>query len=277
MTTKKRVNKNLHHLTINEKSLEFYREIIKYLTSLSGFQYILVTEHIGEDKGKHYHIFVQYLYSTSLSYKKLNGAHDEYCYSSAQQNIQYLKCEDDKHKKQNITYKLIYEEGTPKLKGGYTVKDLLNANSQEIPAIYYNIQKSIRNDHQTFTKKTIRKEIKVYYIQGPPDIGKTNAALDMLSDDDEFDMVKFDGQFWHGISKKSKIAIYDDWRDSHMKPSEFINFIDYNKHLLNVKNGTRINNYELIIITSVLKLSEIYYNSSEPRKQWEKRIIINFT
>ena len=49
----------------------------------------------------------------------------------------------------------------------------------------------------------------------------------------------------------SPIALYDDFRDSHMKPSEFINFIDYNVHGLNIKNGEIQNNYKYIIITSV--------------------------
>lgn len=63
-------------------------------------------------------------------------------------------------------------------------------------------------------------------------------------------MVKFENGFWNGIGN-SKCCIYDDFRDSHMKPSEFINFIDYNKHQLNVKGSYKLNNYEFIIITSV--------------------------
>ncbi len=59
-----------------------------------------------------------------------------------------------------------------------------------------------------------------------------------------------------------------------MKPVEFINFIDYNKQLMNTKGGNKRNNYELIIITSVQKLEDIYKNIiyPEPRKQWERRV-----
>lgn len=58
-----------------------------------------------------------------------------------------------------------------------------------------------------------------------------------------------------------------------MKPSEFINFIDYNKHQLNVKGSYKLNNYEFIIITSVQSPEEIYKNiEGEPRTQWLRRM-----
>lgn len=68
---------------------------------------------------------------------------------------------------------------------------------------------------------------------------------------EEFEEVKFNGQFWMGVSEGTGCAVYDDFRASHMKPSEFINFIDYNVHNLNVKGGQIKNKYNLIIITSV--------------------------
>ena len=55
----------------------------------------------------------------------------------------------------------------------------------------------------------------------------------------------------------------------------FIKFIDYNKHPLNIKGGSIINNYELIIITSVQNPELIYMNvGDEPRKQWLRRMEI---
>lgn len=86
-------------------------------------------------------------------------------------------------------------------------------------------------------------------------------------------LVKFDGNFWHGVNSNGQIAVYDDFRDSHMKASEFINFIDYNIQLMNIKGGTVKNNYKLIIITSIQPLETIYRNMcGEPRKQWERRV-----
>ena len=88
-----------------------------------------------------------------------------------------------------------------------------------------------------------------------------------------FNEVKYDGNFWHGVTEDCDIALYDDWRDSHMKPAEFINFIDYNRHIMNVKGGSVRNNYKEIYITSVQPPEEIYKNiNGEPRKQWERRM-----
>ena len=91
-------------------------------------------------------------------------------------------------------------------------------------------------------------------------------------------MIKHEGDFWNGTGS-AKIAIYDEFRDSSMKPSEFINFIDYNVHTLNIKGGSIINRYELIIITSVQNPKYIYSNvGDEPRKQWLRRMeVIDMT
>lgn len=54
---------------------------------------------------------------------------------------------------------------------------------------------------------------------------------------DEFEEVKYSNGFWNGVSDGNGCAVYDDFRDSHISASEFINFIDYNVHNLNVKGG----------------------------------------
>lgn len=274
----KKYNKKCFHLTINEESLENFDKILSYLTGLSGFIYILVVEHLGQGN-KHYHVYVQYENQKKLSVKKLYGSHIEICYSSAQKNISYLKCEDEKHKGLGVTYKLIYEEGTPRMKGGfYTVGELRECNDiNQVPTQYYNIYKKIKEDEEKdMDVEDLYKEMEVYWIQGESGIGKTNKAKELIKEkrnNYEYKMneVKYENGFWLGIGN-AKIALYDDFRDSHMKPSEFINFIDYNKHYMNIKGGSKLNKYQLIIITSVQKLENIYLNvSSEPRKQWERK------
>ena len=62
-------------------------------------------------------------------------------------------------------------------------------------------------------------------------------------------------------------------QNAWLTESEFINFIDYNRHRMNIKGSSCMNDYKLIIITSVQKLNEIYSNcNGEPRKQWERRV-----
>lgn len=124
-----------------------------------------------------------------------------------------------------------------------------------------------------------KKDVKVYWIWGPSGIGKTEKAKQIVRENKEVygtkvNIVKYENSFWSGIGT-AEIAIYDDFRDSHMKPSEFINFIDYNTHDLNVKGGHERNNYKLIIITSVQNPQVIYANvDGEPRKQWLRRMEI---
>ena len=276
-------------LTVNEKSLEKINDIIEYLTGLSRFQYILVTKHIGSDND-HDHIFVQYQDIVRLTFSKLHGSHLEVCRGSAQKNIEYCKAEDRKHKKQNVTAEIVYEDGEPIIKGGLkSFKDVVAVeNPEDIDdARLINVWKTCKGIQDlNITVDDLEKEVKVFYIQGPSGIGKTNHAKAIIRaysknfENKQIAMIKHYNNFWIGASR-CDIAFYDDFRDSQMKPSEFINFIDYNKHIMNTKNGFILNNYKLIVITSVQKLEDLYSNMSdkqksngyeEPNKQWLRRI-----
>lgn len=121
------------------------------------------------------------------------------------------------------------------------------------------------------------KKVEVVYIQGESGVGKTEMAKQLVREKADtygrkINVVKYENNFWSGIGN-ADVAIYDDFRDSHMKPSEFINFVDYNTHRMNIKGSCKINKFKYIIITSVMKLEEIYRNvTGEPRAQWMRRI-----
>lgn len=275
-------NKNFL-LTINEAALEFYEDIKEYVTSRNGFEYMLCCEHVGQEN-KHYHMFIQYNKTTYLSYYKLHGAHLDKCLGSAQQNIKYCKAEDDKHIRLGIHAIMIDEIGTPRLKGGdWSVKAIREMDSpDELPAIHYNTWKKIKRDSTKVRAKDFRKEVKVYWIQGPSGIGKTNKAIDIATEFEDIhdcgtDFIKFVNGFYLGTTPNARVAIYDDFRDSHMSASEFINLIDYNKHWMNIKGDSILNNYNVIIFTSIQKFNRIFRNvDDEPRAQWERRVqVIN--
>lgn len=129
--------------------------------------------------------------------------------------------------------------------------------------------------------KDWNKKITVYYIQGPSGSGKStwieNFIQTLPEEYHEVNLIKHVNNFWLGIGN-AKVAIYDDFRDSHMKASEFINFIDYRRHKLNCKNRDHVtNNYEYIFISSVQNITDIYANmniiDNEPSKQWIRRCI----
>ena len=159
-----------------------------------------------------------------------------------------------------------------------TVKELKDCKEpDELDWKQYNTYMKI-HENDEMDVDDMFKEIIVYYISGPSGVGKTQRAKQIIRENSDkygtkVSIVKYENNFWHGVGSNRNIAIYDDFRDSHMKPSEFINFIDYNKHYMNVKGGNCINDYKLIIITSVQPLDYIYLNvADEPRKQWMRRI-----
>ena len=122
------------------------------------------------------------------------------------------------------------------------------------------------------------KKVKVYYIFGPSGIGKSTRAHELIGDN-EFDEVSYENGFYIGATDDCKCCVFDDFRDSRMKPDEFIRFIDYRRHTMNVKGGQIMNNYELIIITSIKPIDELYRNvRDEQREQWMRRIeVIDLT
>lgn len=124
------------------------------------------------------------------------------------------------------------------------------------------------------------KDIKVTFITGDSGAGKSTLAKTILKQEGfkKAHIIKFEQTFYHGVGNGYGAAIYDDFRDSHMKPSEFINLIDYNRHYMNIKGGSILNNYNRIIITSVQNPNDLYsgINDDEPRKQWLRRMeVIN--
>ena len=184
--------------------------------------------------------------------------------------IQYVKGEikDERKAKHDI-----HEYGIAPLDNGkHKVKDLINIdNPEELDWKEFNTWKKIREMPRKVKKSDWSKNVKVIWIQGPSGIGKSNKAEELV--DDEFEEVKFDGNFWLGIVDGKGCCVYDDFRDSHMKASEFINFIDYRSHNLNVKGGCKRNMYTKIIITSIQKIEDIYRNApEEAREQWIRRL-----
>lgn len=269
-------------LTLNQP--ERAADLKNYLKNIKHYQYSLAVKEVGEKTGhEHVHIYIQYSRSVRLSLKKLEGAHLEVCGGSAQQNIKYLT-----KQLKDGTGKLLWEEGKAEMKGikgGLKIIDLEGMKKEErkfCPASYYNIVEKINKKESLNLKiSEFRKKVKVYYVWGPSGIGKTNWCLSKMEElkIEEFNDVKFTGSFWNGATEECSTALYDDFRDSHMKPSEFINFIDYNVHNLNVKGSFLKNKYEYIFITSVQNPENLWRefqekNPEDNLTQWIRRMEI---
>ena len=250
-------------LTLNQP--DRFETLKTYLLSLQSLKYAIAGRERAPTTGHfHVHIFVQFTNSIRLSLRRIEGAHIDKTYGTPQQNRRYVKKGE-----------VIWEYGEMKRKGFYTIKEVKEMSAQEreeLPITFYNILTKLetKESNKLFVNNT-KKNVKVYYISGSSGIGKTTFAKYLIGNE-AFNLVKYEHPFWIGPSTNIRIALYDDWRDSHMKASEFLNFIDYNKQLMNVKGGFILNCYEVIIITSIIRFADIYKNVvDESRYQWERR------
>jgi len=241
--------------------------------------YNLICSDTTEDGKPHFH---QYLYfknpiAQSTVKKNYPTAHIEVEISQGSY-IDYIKLNKNGRKE------IIYEEGQEPRKHLFAsindVEKMDPSQRKDLPIQYFNIVEKINTrENNDIDIDSWAKEVKVYWIWGKSGVGKTEKAKEIVRANAEkygrkVNIVKYENGFWSGIGN-AKIAIYDDFRDSHMKPSEFINFIDYNWHNLNVKGSVEKNVYELIIFTSVQDPENIYLNvGGEPRKQWLRRMEI---
>ena len=270
--------------TLNQ--VERYNELVKYLKSKKSLKYFISCKEISpQTKHEHIHIFAHFSNAFYPKINKCEGAHVEKCFGSIKQNIEYIK------KLKNKNDYIIEEYGeVPKEKEKLTIKKVKEMSITErnnLPLVYFNIiQKINESENQEIDIDVYYKKVSVIYLWGESGIGKTKYASNIISDlkkknekYSHFNNVKFTNNFWIGVGN-SFIALYDDFRDTHMPPSEFINFIDYAKHIMNVKYGSKQNNYEIIIITSI-QSPESLYNSSfnyEEKEQWLRRLkIIHLT
>lgn len=242
-------------------------------------KYLATCEDSTKDGKYHGHAFIYFKNEVTMkAVKKLFGedCHCEIPIKNSSSIDYVLNKESRKHDFQEFGSK-------PMDNGIHNVQFLKELKDpSELKSIEYNTWKRIHDEQDNdLDIMDFYKNVQVYYIYGPSGSGKTLKATQIICDNidkygSKFNRLKFENNFWIGTGTDSKIALYDDFRDSHMKPSEFINFIDYNKQLMNVKGGCKSNNYELIIITSVQSPYEIYknMNDQEPRKQWLRRMKI---
>lgn len=264
-----------YQLTLNE--VEKYEGVLEYLKGCK-ISYLISCKEIAPSTGhEHIHIYVQFPTPRSLSVKKCLGAHIEKCRGSPEQNRAYIKKDGN----------IIDEIGELKTKSNETsfpkieeVKKMSKTEREQLPLQYYNIVQKINTEENKKLKgdNYYKGKIEVHWFWGESGSGKTRRAVQEIGDA-EFNEVKFDGNFWHGVTEDCDIALYDDWRDGHMKPTELINFIDYNCHIMNVKGGTCRNNYKKIYITTLQDPEQIYKNvPEETKKQWLRRIkeIVHF-
>lgn len=244
---------------------------IQELRRSKTLDYIIACRETAPTTGHvHYHIYAHHYDGRTLHVKRMCGAHIEICRGNVQQNIDYIKKNGD----------IVLEEGIKPISNTLSIRELKNiSNEDELPDWkQYHLWSQLRNS-QCIDINDWHKDVKVYYISGNSGVGKSKMAKEIiLQHKDTYgtmvSIAKYSNGYWNNVHGDCKILLYDDFRDSSLPANEFINLIDYNKHPMNTKGSSIINNYLLIIITSVIPIECLYINMpDEPRTQWIRRII----
>jgi len=266
-------------LTINKDIIKYYEEIKDYLINEKKATYFISCLEENKRNELHIHIYVQFNERIRLYARDVYHAHIEGCNGSTTDNQNYII----KIKKLFKVNNTLDEIGTPKMitsrKKGDKIKfasQLKGLPFEEVKISHYKIWKEV-NLNKTLTPAITHKpDLKVYYLWGESGVGKSKKVFtELIGKDEQYDQVSFNGTFWDGVNTEepSEIAVYDDFRPSDMKPSEFIKFIDKNVHPMNIKYERNwFNRYKRIYITSIFDPHEIYSSIPEEAKnQWLRR------
>lgn len=254
--------------TLNEPNI--YDDFIAEIKKLKSIDYFVSARELAPTtKHVHIHLYIHLNNSYKLSRKIMSyNTHVDIAKGSPKQCIDYVKKDGD----------IIEEWGECPRQGNISVKELMEIkNVEEVPDWkMVNTYMKLKNMPKKVSLKDYNKEVKVIYLTGPSGSGKSTKAIELALENgfEDVDEVKAVNGFWNGVSDGCGCAIYDDFRCSDLKVNEFINFIDYRVHNLNVKGGNMKNKYSLIIITSIQSPEDIYSNCQEEREQWMRRMTI---
>lgn len=263
-------------ITMNKASMDGYEKTLEYLRERGCNYYISCLEENSSEE-LHIHIYVQFPKQVRLSPVKCYKAHIDVCRGSEEQNVNYIK------KMQEFGINNTLDEyGEIRKTSGVKQQTLTTVELRDMPFssiswYQYRTWESLQKTRKVRKEELVKLDVKVYYVWGESGLGKTKYVYDHLPDGIEVDYVKHLNGFWHNVTEidPPETCWYDEFRDSHMPASEFINFIDYYVHSLNVKGGKVRNVYKTIWITSVQDPAEIYKNwNDEDRKQWLRRMTI---
>ena len=241
---KKKLRARRIMLTINQP--EKYEQIKKNMLSRKCFRYLLAGKEIapGDTAHQHIHMYVEFTASIHITKPLCCDQHVDIP-KTKEQAMDY--CQKD--------CEVIDEIGQPSHQGAKTVKDLIETkNPLDLDIRWFRTWKEVKAWDLSFTKEQVyHPDVEIFFVWGECNVGKTKWVYDHIPTGARLDRIKREDGFWSGVSMNPaiKIAWYDEFRDSDMKPKEFINFVDYYVNNMNVKGGNIFNHYDTIYITSV--------------------------
>lgn len=268
-------------LTLNQ--VDRWDELRNYLESLRSLRYgIACSEDAPTTGHKHIHCFVVFNNMIKLSVDKSAGAHIEKCRGSDKQNIDYITDDSKTHNK--INNEIIWNYGDEIHQGHRLSSDEIKKMEpiEIVEADPYNAKRllEVKEILTPLNALNWTKNVKVYYLWGQSGIGKSNWIQNKLFElnIDNYDQIDCSNGFWQGITGLNKVAVYDEFTHESMKPKDFIKFIDYRRQRLNIKGGSKLNDYTMIFIASLEDPEYFVQWHYEDKKQWLRRMeVIHLT
>lgn len=279
--------KRAYQLTLNQ--VERFENLKKYLLGLKNINYMIACqEQAPTTDHPHIHIYCQFTNSQRLARTMIEGAHEEECYGSPEENLDYIykrgKYAAKKHNP-NDEANIIFEWGEIRYTGKKapsTLAELRTCTDEEL--MMCELKDSTAVKQEIIRRSSLVKVENWYnpktiiYLHGESGSGKTEFTKWLMGKMGvtEFENIKKDKDFFHGVAGELETAVYDDFRDSDLKPNEFIHLIDYNSHTMNVKYSSFVNKYKTIMITSVQSPRNLWagieLDKDERKEQWIRRI-----
>lgn len=245
---------------------------------LEGVRYRCYGEEICPTTGRiHWQSYIYFNNARTFNSmkKKLKTSHLIKARGSAKQNKEY--CSKDGK---------FTEDGELPTQGKISADELLEMKNEDIidrdarcHRAYINAREILKNKMKV-SEWGAGKEVDVYYYYGVSGCGKSTKVAEHIQEtygDVEVCIGSFTNGFYNLSDMEAEILIMDDWRDSDMKPSEFVKLIDYRVQQMNIKGGSVMNRFKAIYITTVRSFKNIYSKMrrrDEMMTQWTRRMNI---
>lgn len=246
--------------------------------NLKGVRYLCYGKEKAPSTGKiHWQSYVYFNNARTFSSmkKKIPTAHIEKARGSPKDNQEYCKKDGE-----------FTEVGELPTQGKISGSELRNMSHEDIierdarcHRAYINA-KQILDNKMKVSEWNKGKEVEVHYVYGTSGSGKSTWAADHILEkygDVAVCIGSYTNGFYNLSDTEAEILIMDDWRDSDMRPSEFVKLIDYRPQQMNIKGGNHLNRFKAIYITTVRPYDKIYENMRrrhESMEQWKRRMII---
>lgn len=282
-------------ITINnpmEKGLT-HDNLKERINEIPNCEYWCMSDEIGQEGTYHTHLFMKFKNAVMFStmQKRFEGAHFEMANGTSQQNRDYIrkegKWEKDKKKETNLPDTFEEYGEMPMERQGFR-NDLAEqydmikqgmSNYQIMEQFDGNIDISrIERMRLTYLSEQYReklRDIKVVYIQGPSNCGKTTGVYDRHGFRNVYKVDNWKNPF--DTYNCQSILLLDDWRDFNTPITDMLRYLDKFPLVLPARNADKQACYETVYITSNEPLDNVYNHentkiSEQTREAFLRRI-----